>query len=88
MKKKKVVIKDLENVWWLDDSERRREKVWKSLGEGNFENGIKEVFLFVDFLRKEARWCNDIIAVLIKGIKEDKLQDEVDSWSSIINIKN
>ena len=88
MSKKEIKIKDIENAWFLDDSEQRREMVWESLGKGNFKNGIKEVFIYADHLRNEASCCENIITVLLKGIREDKMQSEAELWSSIVDAKN
>ncbi len=86
----KVDDKGMEQASWVTISERRREIIFNAMGRGgNFSSALKEIFSYIEYLKREIQFCEDILNPLIRGLNSTGgIAEEIRTWNQIINRKN
>jgi len=79
----------IEEAWWLTASQRQREIIFTEMGSGNFSCTLKEIFTYIEYLKKELMFCEDVLQPLIRGIKNpNELAEEIRVWNQTVDKKN
>jgi len=83
------VDEPIEEVWWRKNSEIEHMRILDELKTGSFPTCLRELHSYLEFLREEYRFIDDVLSGLLQQLRGGKEAEEfLEAWKLLIQNPN